>query len=43
MLTVMIKGGLFLFAVWVAITVLFLLSYRSSALAEGAKAEDSSA
>jgi hypothetical protein len=42
-LTVRIKGGLFLFAIWAAVTVLFLLSYRSSALAEGAKAEDSSA
>ena len=36
MLAFLIKLGVALLAVWVVVTVLFLLSYRSSAMAEGA-------
>ncbi len=39
-MTVVIKGGFVLLTIWVVVTVLFLLSYRSSVPAEDTHAED---
>ena len=41
-MSLIVNGGLVLLSVWAVLSVLFLLSYRSSVLAEGARAKSPS-